>query len=63
MGREMLIMAEDREKLAAPEQMRFRFVALCGATRHAAPQAAYREPPFADVLLERMGSHQSDILD
>jgi hypothetical protein len=41
----------------------FRFVALCGATRHAGRHAAYRELPCAGDLLVRMDSDQSETLD
>jgi hypothetical protein len=65
MNRELLIWTiQGRVMLAAPEQgADLRFVALCGAIRHAGHQAAYRELPCADALLVRMGSDQSDIPD
>jgi hypothetical protein len=65
MNRELLIWTiQGRVMLAAPEQgADLRFVALCGANRHAGHQAAYRELLYADAPLVRMGSDQSDIPD
>jgi|SRR6185369_1713860 len=65
MNRELLIWTiQGRVKLAAPEQgADLRFVALCGAVRHAGHQAAYRELLCADAPLVRTGSDQSDTPD
>jgi hypothetical protein len=65
MNLELLIWTiHGRMMLAAPEQgADLRFVALCGAIRHAAHHPAYRELLCADAPLVRMGSDQSDIPD
>jgi hypothetical protein len=64
-NRELLIWTtEGREMLAEPERLAdLRFVAPCGASRHAGHHEVYRELPCADAPLVRMGSDRSDRLD